>query len=320
VIHATASSREPERQAPAIQAQGLVKRYGSQEAVRGVSFEVAQGEAFGILGPNGAGKSSTMRIIGCVSKPTAGRLSVLGMSAEKFGPRIRGSLGVVPQEDALDEELTVLDNIKVYGRYFGLPHSVIRERAVELLAFANLTERADERIRALSGGMKRRLTIARSLINDPRIVLLDEPTTALDPQARHILWERLSELKQQGTTLVLTTHFMDEAEQLCDRLIVMDEGVIIAAGTPLELIDRYCSKEVVEIELQDLPDSIDTLLHPSLSDRLEELSDRTLVHTVDGDAVVRELATAGVAIHSAYVRRAGLEDVYLRLTGRRLVE
>src|SRR2546423_488249 len=233
--------------APLIHARGLVKKFGELVAVDGIDFDVQRGEAFGFLGPNGAGKSSTMRMIGCVSPPTAGTLRILDLDPVADGPQIRGRLGVVPQQDTLDNELTVRENLIIYGRYFGLSRSEVRERADRLLAFVQLDERASSKVEPLSGGMKRRLTIARSLVNDPDVLLLDEPTTGLDPHARHVVWDRRFRLKQQGVTLVLTTHYMDEAEQLCDRLVVMDAGRIVAGGSPRELIERYCPREVVEL-------------------------------------------------------------------------
>src|ERR687885_2258225 len=241
-----------------IHARGLVKRFGDFTAVAGIDVDVQPGEAFGFLGPNGAGKSSTMRMIGAVSPPTAGELRILGLDPAVDGPRIRARLGVVPQTDNLDLEITVEENLLVYGRYFGLPKAVLRARAAELLDFVQLTDRAKDKVEPLSGGMKRRLTIARALINEPEVVLLDEPTTGLDPQARHVLWERLYRLKQRGVTLMLTTHYMDEAEQLCDRLVVMDKGKIAAEGSPQELIGRYSTREVVELRfrLEERPEEI----------------------------------------------------------------
>src|SRR5438477_2338004 len=233
-----------------IRASGLVKRFGDFTAVDGIDFDLRRGEAFGFLGPNGAGKSSTMRMIGCVSPPSAGELSILGLDPVRDGREIRARLGVVPQDDTLDVELTVRENLLVYGRYFGLPRDVIRERSARLLGFVQLSDRARDEVEPLSGGMKRRLTIARSLINEPEIMLLDEPTTGLDPQARHVVWDRLFRLKQQGVTLVLTTHYMDEAEQLCDRLVVMDRARIAAEGSPRELIGRYSTPEVLELRFR----------------------------------------------------------------------
>jgi lipooligosaccharide transport system ATP-binding protein len=306
-----------------ISARALVKRFGSFVAVDGIDFDVQRGEAFGFLGPNGAGKSSTMRMIGCVSPITDGSLQILGLDPAVDGPAIRSRLGVVPQEDTLDMELTVRENLIIYGRYFDLPRKVARERAARLLDFVQLSERADDKVEPLSGGMKRRLTIARSLINEPEVLLLDEPTTGLDPQARHVVWERLYLLKQQGVTLVLTTHYMDEAEQLCDRLVVMDKGRIAAEGSPRELIDRYSSREVLELRFP--PGEQETMAAKladlgDLGDQIEALPDRVLVYTDDGDTAAAAVHAQHIVPESLLVRRATLEDVFLRLTGRTLVE
>ena len=303
-----------------ISARNLTKSFGSFRAVDGIDFEVAPGESFGFLGPNGAGKSTTMRMIGCVSPLSEGTLAVLGLDVATSGPEIRGRLGVVPQEDSLDQELTVADNLLVYGRYFDIPRSVVRERAAQLLDFVQLTERADSRVDPLSGGMKRRLTIARALINEPDILLLDEPTTGLDPQARHAVWERLYSLKRRGVTLVLTTHYMDEAEQLCDRLVVMDSGQIVAEGSPQELISSHSTREVVELRFHD-GELMDVSAHvDGLADRIDMLADRVQVYTDDGDAVAMAIHDAGLHPESVLVRRSSLEDVFLRLTGRTLVD
>jgi lipooligosaccharide transport system ATP-binding protein len=306
---------------PLIAARGLTKRFGSYVAVDGVDFDVQPGEVFGFLGPNGAGKTTTMRMIACVSPITGGDLSVLGMDPRHDGPAIRGRLGVVPQEDNLDTELTVWDNLLIYGRYFGLPVPVIRERAEELLSFARLDDRRSSRVDPLSGGMKRRLTIARSLINRPDLVLLDEPTTGLDPQARHLLWERLYRLKREGVTLVITTHYMDEAEQLCDRLVIMDEGRIVAEGSPRQLIDRHSTREVVELRF-DRPEQQDAAVPhlDGLGSRVEPIADRVLIYTDTGDDTAAAVAARGVHPESVLVRRSSLEDVFLRLTGRQLDE
>jgi lipooligosaccharide transport system ATP-binding protein len=302
-----------------IHARGLSKRFGDLVAVDGIDFDVAKGEAFGFLGPNGAGKSSTMRMIGCVSPPSGGTLRILGRDPLQDGPEIRARLGVVPQQDTLDNELTVRENMIIYGRYFGLSRKECKVRAARLLEFVQLSERADDRVEPLSGGMKRRLTIARSLVNDPEVLLLDEPTTGLDPQARHAVWDRLFRLKQQGVTLVLTTHYMDEAEQLCDRLVVMDRGKIAEEGSPLELIQRLSSREVVELRFtHDVP-KIDEQMFNGQVTRVEELPDRLLLYTDDGDAIV-PLAHERLNPHSVLVRRSTLEDVFLRLTGRTLVD
>jgi lipooligosaccharide transport system ATP-binding protein len=298
----------------------LVKRFGDFEAVRGIDVEVRRGEAFGFLGPNGAGKSSTMRMIGCVSPRSGGELRVLGMDPERDGPRIRARLGVVPQQDMLDFELTVRQNLHVYGRYFGLSRSQVRAKAAELLEFAQLTERAEDDVEPLSGGMKRRLSIARSLINDPELLLLDEPTTGLDPQARHLLWDRLFRLKQAGVTLILTTHYMDEAEQLCDRLVILDGGVIVAEGSPAELIGRYSTREVLELRFRPGEQDGPATVVADLGDRLEALPDRLLVYTGDGEAALAAAHAKGVRPLSSLVRRSTLEDVFLRLTGRTLVD
>ncbi len=291
-------------------------------AVDGVDFAVSRGESFGVLGPNGAGKSSTMRMIACVSPVTGGTLRVLGQDPATHGRAIRGRIGVVPQDDALDQELTVRENILIYGRYFGLPKPLIAARSAELLDFAQLTEKADAKVEHLSGGMRRRLTIARSLINEPEILLLDEPTTGLDPQARHVLWDRLFRLKQQGVTLILTTHYMDEAEQLCDRLVVMDGGKIVAEGSPRELIERYATREVLELRFAIGEQSVaaDKIRESSSSDRLEPLPDRLLWYADDGEAALARVHALGLAPITALVRRASLEDVFLALTGRSLVD
>jgi lipooligosaccharide transport system ATP-binding protein len=314
-----------EQPVPMIVARGLRKSFPGAtgqpvEAVRGIDVQVQRGESFGFLGPNGAGKSSTMRMIACVSPRTGGELSILGLDPELDGIRIRGRLGVVPQEDNLDLELTVRENLVIYGRYFGISRSECRRRARELIEFAQLTEKADTKVDALSGGMKRRLTIARSLINDPELLLLDEPTTGLDPQARHVLWDRLFRLKNQGVTLVVTTHYMDEAEQLCDRLVVMDGGVIVAEGSPTELIGSYSSREV--LELRFMPDAQQQAepVVVDLVERVEVLPDRLLLYTQDGEATLEAVYARGVRPRSTLVRRSTLEDVFLRLTGRRLVD
>jgi len=303
-----------------VRARGLGKRFGDFEAVKGIDLEVRPGEAFGFLGPNGAGKSSTMRMISCVSPRTGGELTVLGMDPDRAGPRIRARLGVVPQQDNLDTELTVRQNLHVYGRYFGLSKAHVRARAEELLDFAQLTERADDEVEPLSGGMKRRLTIARSLINDPELLLLDEPTTGLDPQARHLLWDRLFRLKQQGVTLIVTTHYMDEAEQLCDRLVVMDGGRIVAEGSPGELISRHATREVLELRFAPGAQAAAEPSVVDLAERVEVLPDRLLLYTGDGESALKAAHDRGVVPVSSLVRRATLEDVFLRLTGRTLVD
>ena len=321
VVAAAAAGAGALEHAPVlIEARGLTKTFGDFTAVDGIDVEVHRGEAFGFLGPNGAGKSSTMRMIGCVSPPSGGGLSVLGLDPRRDGPRIRARLGVVPQRDTLDEELTVRENVIVYARYFGIPRAQARAKADELLEFAQLTERADSRVEPLSGGMKRRLTIARSLVNDPDILLLDEPTTGLDPQARHVLWDRLFRLKRQGVTLVLTTHYMDEAEQLCDRLVVMDGGRIVAEGSPRSLIAQWSTREVLELRFPADDHAPFAAAADGLGERVEVLPDRLLVYTDDGDAAAEAVVARGLHPLSLLVRRATLEDVFLRLTGRTLVD
>jgi len=301
-----------------IHARGLTKRFGGLTAVDGIDFDVRKGEAFGFLGPNGAGKSSTMRMIGCVSPVTAGTLRVLDRDPATDGPAIRARLGVVPQLDTLDNELTVRENLVIYGRYFGLSRKELRVRADELLDFVQLSERANDPVEPLSGGMKRRLTIARSLVNDPDVLLLDEPTTGLDPQARHVVWDRLFRLKQRGVTLVLTTHYMDEAEQLCDRLVIMHQGTIAEEGSPPELIQRLSTREVVELRFAGETPAVDGVFDGAVA-RIEELPDRVLLYTDDGDALV-PIAHERLNPQSVLVRRSTLEDVFLRLTGRTLVD
>jgi len=302
-----------------VRATGLTKKFGKFVAVDGVDFSLNRGEVFGILGPNGAGKSSTMRMIGCVSPASGGKLTIFGQDPGRDGPAIRARIGVVPQEDTLDTELTVLENLLIYGRYFGLPRDVIKERSAKLLDFVQLADRAADRVDPLSGGMKRRLTIARSLISDPELLLLDEPTTGLDPQARHVVWDRLYRLKQQGVTLVLTTHYMDEAEQLCDRLVVMDRGKIAAEGSPRELIERYSTSEVLELRfaLADEEQAVEKLADVPVA-RMEPLADRVLLYTDDGDETLATVRARGLEPVTSLVRRSTLEDVFLRLTGRRL--
>ncbi|MFW5933319.1 MAG: ABC transporter ATP-binding protein [Actinomycetota bacterium] len=308
-----------------VEARGLTKRFGALTAVDDIDLEVAAGEAFGFLGPNGAGKTSVMRMIGATSPITEGYLRVLGLDPEADGVRLRSRLGVVPQDDALDQELTVADNLFVFGRYFDLPKDVLRERIDELLDFVQLGERRNAKVDPLSGGMKRRLVIARALINDPEMVLLDEPTTGLDPQARHALWDRLYQLKRRGVTLLLTTHYMDEAEQLCDRLVVMDQARIVAQGSPQQLIETHVSREVLELRFADgYQQQAHRQLEGEIGDgpveRIESLPDRLLVYTPDGDAAVRLVYDRGLEPLTLLTRRASLEDVFLRLTGRQLID
>ena len=314
-----------------IHARGLTKRFGTFTAVDGISFDVHAGEAFGFLGPNGAGKTSTMRMIACASPVTAGDLRVLDMPPQSHASRIKARLGVVPQQDNLDNEITVRENLLMYARYFDIPRHVAETRADELLAFVELGDRAASQVEPLSGGMKRRLTIARALVNEPDLILLDEPTTGLDPQARHVVWDRLYQLKRRGATLLLTTHYMDEAERLCDRLVVMDKAKIVAEGSPRELIAKYSTREVLELRFPDDPPSrmadsgasarqaVERSL-AGIGDRVEMLPDRVQVYTADGEHALQQVHARGIPLESAVVRRSTLEDVFLRITGRALIE
>jgi len=303
-----------------IEANHLVKRYGDFTAVDGINFQVRKGESFGFLGPNGAGKSTTMRIIAATLTRTSGGITILGKDPEKFGPEIKAHLGVVPQTDNLDQALTVEENLYIYGRYFGLPKKFIKPKIEELLDFAQLTDKRSVKVDALSGGMKRRLTIARALISEPEILMLDEPTTGLDPQARHILWDRLFRLKEQGVTLLITTHYMDEAEQLCDRLMVMDKGSIMAEDSPAGLIKTYSTKEVVEVRFGSDRNAVVAPQLQELVERIEVLPDRILMYADDGEALLHSLSQKGLHPLTSLVRRSSLEDVFLRLTGRSLIE
>ena len=320
LVETSAPDVAPPSTTSLIHARGLTKRFGDLVAVDAIDFDVAPGESFGFLGPNGAGKTSTMRMIGCVSPMSGGTLRILGQDPDRDGPRIRARLGVVPQQDTLDNELTVRENLLIYGRYFGLSRDECARRADDLLEFAQLTEKSDAQVEHLSGGMKRRLTIARSLINEPDLMLLDEPTTGLDPQARHLLWDRLYRLKQRGVTLVLTTHYMDEAEQLCDRLVVMDKAKIVAEGSPRALIEQYSTREVTELRFPTgVQETLDGQLD-GLAERVERLPDRVLLYADDGEAAVAAAHDRGLKPETVLVRRSTLEDVFLRLTGRSLID
>ena len=302
-----------------VEARALTKRFASFVAVDAVDFAIRPGETFGFLGPNGAGKTSTMRMIACVSPVTDGELRVVGLEPGRDGAEIRARIGVVPQDDTLDTELTVWDNLMVYGRFFDLPRPEIRRRAEELLDFVRLADRRDSKVDPLSGGMKRRLTIARALVNQPELLLLDEPTTGLDPQARHLLWERLYLLKQRGVTLVLTTHYMDEAEQLCDRLVIMDDGRIVAEGSPRALITAHATREVVEVRFDTAEDrAVAEPVLRGIVERVEMLADRIILYTDDGDATAAKVGESGAPHAAVLVRRGSLEDVFLILTGRSL--
>jgi lipooligosaccharide transport system ATP-binding protein len=320
LVETSARDAAPPSTTSLIHARGLTKTFGDLVAVDAIDFDVAPGESFGFLGPNGAGKTSTMRMIGCVSPMSGGTLRILGQDPERDGPRIRARLGVVPQQDTLDTELTVRENLLIYGRYFGLSRTECAKRADDLLEFAQLTEKSDAQVEYLSGGMKRRLTIARSLINEPDLMLLDEPTTGLDPQARHLLWDRLYRLKQRGVTLVLTTHYMDEAEQLCDRLVVMDKAKIVAEGSPRSLIEQYSTREVTELRFPEgVQETLDGQLD-GIAERIERLPDRVLLYADDGEAAVAAAHARGLQPETVLVRRSTLEDVFLRLTGRSLID
>jgi len=303
-----------------IHARGLTKKFGDFTAVNGIDFDVLKGESFGLLGPNGAGKSTAMRMIGATSQRTSGDLTILDKDPEKFGPQIRAHLGVVPQQDNLDTHLTVTENLYIYGRYFGLSRKFLKGKIEELLTFAQLEEKRNSKVEALSGGMKRRLTIARALVSEPEILMLDEPTTGLDPQARHILWDRLFRLKEDGVTLLITTHFMDEAEQLCDRLVVMDKGSIMAEGSPAQLIKDFSTKEVLEVRFGSERNSQMADELRQLCDRVEELPDRILMYTEDGEELLERVYKKNFHPKTSLVRRSSLEDVFLRLTGRTLVD
>ena len=303
-----------------IRARGLTKKFGDFTAVNGIDFDVLKGESFGLLGPNGAGKSTAMRMIGATSQRTSGELTILGKDPEQFGPQIRAHLGVVPQQDNLDTQLSVTENLYIYGRYFGLSRKFLKGKIEELLAFAQLEEKRSAKVESLSGGMKRRLTIARALVSEPEILMLDEPTTGLDPQARHILWDRLFRLKEDGVTLLITTHFMDEAEQLCDRLVVMDKGSIMAEGSPAQLIKDYSTKEVLEVRFGSERNAGMANDLGQLCERIEELPDRILMYTEDGEELLERVYKKGFHPKTSLVRRSSLEDVFLRLTGRTLVD
>ena len=320
LVETSAPDVAPSSTTSLIHARGLTKTFGDLVAVDAIDFDVAPGESFGFLGPNGAGKTSTMRMIGCVSPMSGGTLTILGQDPDRDGPQIRARLGVVPQQDTLDNELTVRENLLIYGRYFGLSRDQCAKRADDLLDFAQLTEKSDAQVEHLSGGMKRRLTIARSLINEPDLMLLDEPTTGLDPQARHLLWDRLYRLKQRGVTLVLTTHYMDEAEQLCDRLVVMDKAKIVAEGSPRSLIEQYSTREVTELRFPTgVQETLDGQLD-GLAERIERLPDRVLLYADDGEAAAVAVHERGLKPETVLVRRSTLEDVFLRLTGRSLID
>lgn len=301
-------------------AKGLKKSFGSFEAVKGVDFEVYRGECFGFLGPNGAGKTTTMKMIYGAAVPTSGELKVAGLDVLCAEREVKRRIGVVPQENNLDEDLEVEENLLVYGRYFDLPHKLVRRRAVELLKFVQLSEKANDQVEQLSGGMKRRLLVARALINDPDLVVLDEPTTGLDPQARHLVWDKLRELTSEGKTLILTTHYMDEAAQLCDRLCIMEGGTIISEGAPQDLILEHVSPEVLEFRAPT--DALEKLasLIDDVADAVDRLDEALFVYTSDSDVVTQRVKESHVPIDNTLYRQATLEDVFLKLTGRKMVD
>jgi lipooligosaccharide transport system ATP-binding protein len=301
---------------PAVRAEKLTKVFEELRAVDAIDFQIEEGECFGFLGPNGAGKSTTMRMIHCASPITSGKLEVLGMEVDGRSREIKAAIGVAPQENNLDPDFTVRRNLTVYGRYFGLPKEVLEERADRLLEFMQLSEKKDEKIQEISGGMKRRLIIARAMMNDPQLLILDEPTTGLDPQARHLIWEKVRELKRKKVTVILTTHYMDEAERLCDRLVIMDHGKIILEGKPRDLIDQVIGTDVMEI---DVPTDEMEAYVKSKGWQYERTIDRMLIYTKEGQNVAAELKER-FAMSYYLIRNATLEDVFLRSTGRALVE
>ena len=305
--------------APAVQARGLTKHFGARVAVDGIDLDIPSGGCFGVLGPNGAGKTTTIRMITCVSPPSSGTLRVLGEDVHGDRRRIKARIGVVPQGMTLDTDLLVRENLVTFGLYHQVSLASASRRADELLEFASLTDRATSRVNDLSGGMQRRLLIARALVNDPELVVLDEPTTGLDPQARHFVWERLRSLKRLGKTILLTTHYMDEAAQLCDELIVVDDGRIIAAGTPTELVRATVASRVVEVHGNPSLDTLRSLL-ASLTTDVERVGDRVLVYSDVSDLVAARIRDVNVPHTALLMRDSTLEDVFLRLTGRALVE
>jgi lipooligosaccharide transport system ATP-binding protein len=303
-----------------LMARGLRKTYGDFQAVRGVDFQVRRGECFGFLGPNGAGKTTTMKMIYGAAIPTSGELEVTGLDVKRYERDVKRRIGVVTQENNLDEDLKVKENLLVYGRYFDLPKKIVTQRAEELLEFVQLSEKSEAMVDQLSGGMKRRLLIARALINDPDLVVLDEPTTGLDPQARHLVWDKLRELTGAGKTLILTTHYMDEAAQLCDRLCIMEGGRIISEGAPRDLISEHVSSEV--LELRTTPEVLEKLesIVEGISDNTDRVGDALLVYAPDADVLMEKIRVSGFEVDNVLRRRGTLEDVFLKLTGRRLVD
>jgi lipooligosaccharide transport system ATP-binding protein len=304
----------------AVEAHGLEKRFQATVAVDGIDLEIPVGGCFGFLGPNGAGKTTTIKMITCVSPPTAGELRVLGLDVRSDRRAIKARLGVVPQGMTLDGDLTARENLLSFGAYHSLPRRKAEERADELLEFAQLSERADAEVEELSGGMQRRMLIARALVNDPELLVLDEPTTGLDPQARHLVWERLRRLKRSGKTLLLTTHYMEEAAQLCDQIVVLDHGRVIARGTPRELVKQNVAPRVVEVQgIETAADDVVRIARPLAQD-VEAVGDRVLIYAADGEEIASKIRDAGVPHQALILREATLEDVFLRLTGHALVD
>jgi lipooligosaccharide transport system ATP-binding protein len=304
----------------AVEARGLEKRFQATVAVDGIDLEIPVGGCFGFLGPNGAGKTTTIKMITCVSPPTAGELRVLGLDVRSDRRAIKARLGVVPQGMTLDGDLTARENLLSFGAYHSLPRRRAEERADELLEFAQLSERADAEVEELSGGMQRRMLIARALVNDPELLVLDEPTTGLDPQARHLVWERLRRLKRSGKTLLLTTHYMEEAAQLCDQIVVLDHGRVIARGTPRELVSKNVAPRVVEVQgIETAADDVVRIARPLAQD-VEAVGDRVLIYAADGEEIASKIRDAGVPHQALILREATLEDVFLRLTGHALVD
>ena len=307
---------------PIIRAEALTRRYGDLYAVAGLDFEVAEGEFFGLLGPNGAGKTSTIKMIACVQDVTSGLLTVAGHDVRTYDREVKSLVGVVPQDDNLDQDLTVRRNLEVYARYYSVPKPEARRRIADGLALMQLEEKADAPIHALSGGMKRRLVIARALVNEPRVLILDEPTTGLDPQARHLVWRKLRLLRERGVTILLTTHYMDEAENLCDRLIIMDQGKALAEGRPRDLIRQHAGREVLELHLSPEENAaVVERLVPMLGEggRVEQVEDITYAYGID-ESHYRMVEAIASDPYRVIFRRANLEDVFLTLTGRGLVE
>jgi lipooligosaccharide transport system ATP-binding protein len=300
-----------------VEAENLTKKFDDLVAVNGINFKIFNGESFGFLGPNGAGKTTTMKMLNGVSPPTSGNLTVACMDIRKNARKVKSMIGVAPQEDNLDPDFTVFQNLSVYARYFDIPDKDAKKRAEALLKFVQLEEKRDVIINNLSAGMKRRLIIARALLNEPQVLILDEPTTGLDPQARHLIWEKIRSLKKQGVTVILTTHYMDEASQLCDRLIIMDHGKIVEEGKPMDLIQKHVGEEVLEVAFSE--EVIKLLKQTFDSARIEVVGDKIHVFTSHPRGAFSKMLKMS-SFKGAVIRDANLEDVFLKLTGRRLRE